>query len=75
MVILMKTGILFAQGPFGKESYKVRIIRKFLGFYQIEAMRITHLSTRAKYLMAGDRCWVPGYAIRLSSADYKNSIE
>ena len=71
----MNTGILCVQGPFGKESYKVRIIRRFLGFYRIEALRITRLSARAKYLMAGDRCWVPGYAIRLSSAAYKDAIE
>lgn len=61
----MKTGKLYVQSPYGRESFKVLVIKRFLGFYRIEALGFTRLAGQDRYLTQGEQAWVPRHAVRL----------
>ena len=61
----MKTGKLYVHSPYGRDSFKVRVIRQFFGFYRIEALGLTRLAGQDRYLKPGERAWVPLHAVRL----------
>lgn len=51
----MKTGKLYVNSPYGRESFKVLVIRQFFGFYRIQALRLTRLAGQDRYLKPGER--------------------
>lgn len=61
----MKTGKLYVRSAYGRESFKVKVIKHFFGFYRIEALGFTRLAGHDRYLKAGERAWVPAHAIRV----------
>lgn len=69
VIWFMKIGKLYLHSPYGKESFKVKIVKYFFGLYRIEALGFTRLAGNYRYLCAGDRAWVPEYAIRVLCED------
>jgi hypothetical protein len=59
-----KLGQLVVSGPYSTDEATVRIIRKWLWWYRVEATVRTHLSGYERYLEPGRRAWVPIRAIR-----------
>jgi hypothetical protein len=58
-----RTGRLTVVGPAGLVSSRVRILHEILWWYLIEAMTMTRLSGRDRYLLPGRRAFVPKWAI------------
>lgn len=65
----MKYGKLVIYGPYGRMSYKVKIVLNLFGFCRIEALSFTQLAGDNRYLNAGERAWVPENAIRKLDVD------
>lgn len=65
----MKSGMLYVNSHYGRQSYKVLILGSFFGFYRIEAVGYTQLAGKGRFLHPGERAWVPHHAIRLIEED------